>query len=113
MQLAMEPRRGHVVMERTSCTEVAVFAFLVLTETFACLLLAVAILQTLSDIAPAPELDLAQRAWAAARFGIEEAHALGPLFKHLARASRKGLRRAHRMQEHIRYERAQHEHPGV
>ena len=81
------------------------FEILVATELLLCLLLVIAVLQVLADIAPAPELDLGQRAWVAARFSMAEAGALGPLFKHLASASRHGLRQVHQMQERIRDER--------
>ena len=81
------------------------FEVLVVTEVFLCLLLVAAGLQGLSELAPAPELDLGQRAWAAARFSMAEAGALGPLFKRLVGASRHGLRQAHRMQERIRGQR--------
>jgi hypothetical protein len=67
--------------------------------------------QLLREISPAPELDLGERAWAAARFSMAEAGALGPLFRHLVRASRHGLRRAHEMQERIRTERPQYGNP--
>jgi hypothetical protein len=70
-----------------------------------CLLLAGCVHQALRETSAAPELDLGQRAWAAARFGMAEASALGPLFKHLVAASRQGLRLAHHMQEHIRDQR--------
>lgn len=81
------------------------FEFLVLTEAVVCLLLLTATLQAAADVPAAPELDLGQRAWVAARFSMAEANALGPLFKHLVAASRHGLRLAHQMQEHIRDER--------
>lgn len=81
------------------------FEILVLTEALLCLLLLTAVLQALSEVSPAPELDLGQRAWVAARFGMAEARELGPLFKHLVGASRHGLRLAHLMQERIRDER--------
>lgn len=81
------------------------FEVLVVTEAMLCALLLASLLQALSDIAPSPELDLGQRAWAAARFSLAEARALGPLFKHLVQASRQGLRRAHHMQEQIRGQR--------
>jgi hypothetical protein len=82
-----------------------VFECLVVTEALLCLLLLGGFLQALSEIAPAPELDLGQRAWAAARFSMAEARALGPLFKHLVGATRHGLRQAHHMQERIRDQR--------
>jgi hypothetical protein len=81
------------------------FEILVVTEAFLCLLLLVAMRQALFEIAPTPELDLGQRAWAAARYSMAEASALGPLFKRLVGASRQGLRLAHRMQERIRDQR--------
>jgi hypothetical protein len=81
------------------------FEVLVLTELLLCLLLLTAALQTLSAVPSAPELDFGQRAWVAAHFSMAEANALGPLFKHLVRASRRGLRLAHSMQERIRDER--------
>lgn len=83
----------------------AVFEVLVLSEAVVCLLLLAATLQAASDVPQAPELDLGQRAWVAARFSMAEADALGPLFKHLVAASRHGLRLAHQMQERIRDER--------
>jgi hypothetical protein len=81
------------------------FEILVVTEVLICLLLVAAAQQALSELSPAPELDLGQRAWVAARFSMNEARALGPLFKHLVGASRHGLRLAHHMQERIRDER--------
>ena len=82
-----------------------VFEILVLTETVLCLMLLGCARQALSEVAPAPELDLGQRAWVAARFSMTQASALGPLFKHLVRASRHALQQAHSMQEQIRGER--------
>ncbi len=84
-----------------------VFEILVVTEAFLCLLLLASAFQAASDVDPAPELNLGQRAWVAARFSMAEAQALGPLFKHLVGASRHALRRAHTMQERIRGEREQ------
>jgi hypothetical protein len=81
------------------------FEVLVMTEMVTCLMLLAATLQAATEVAPAPELDLGQRAWVAARFSMAQASALGPLFKHLIGASRQGLRLAHHMQEHIRDER--------
>ncbi|HKP62645.1 MAG TPA: hypothetical protein VJV78_38180 [Polyangiales bacterium] len=81
------------------------FETLVLTEAFLCLLLVVVALQTLCDVSATPELDLGQRAWAAARFSMAQAGALGPLFKHLVGASRGGLQLATQMQGRIRDER--------
>lgn len=81
------------------------FEVLVLTEAVLCLLIVGAGLQALSEVSATPELDLGQRAWAAARFGMAQASALGPLFKHLVGASRHGMQLAHRMQESIREER--------
>ena len=81
------------------------FEMLVLAEALVCLLLLGGALQALSEIAPAPELDLGQRAWVAAHFSMTEARALGPLFKHLVGASRHGLRHANHMQERIRDQR--------
>ncbi len=75
---------------------------LVVVEGVLCLLLAVAMFQALFELPKTPELELGQRAWTAARFSMAEARALGPLFRHLVRASRHGLGRAHRMQERIR-----------
>jgi hypothetical protein len=78
------------------------FEILVMAEVLICLLLLASVLQALSELPPAPELYLGQRAWTAAHFSMAEARALGPLFKHLVRASRQGLLIAHRMQDHIR-----------
>jgi hypothetical protein len=83
------------------------FEVLVATELFSCLLLIVAGVQTLKELPATPELELGRRAWVAARFSMTEANALGPLFKHLVRASRHGLRLAHDMQEGIRIKRSQ------
>lgn len=82
------------------------FELLVAIEVVLCVLLAAGLVQVLAQIAPAPELDLGQRAWAAARFGMAEASALGPLFRHLVRAARRGLQHAHEIQEQIRSERS-------
>lgn len=89
------------------------FEILVLLETLLCALLMASCVQALQEIAPTPEVDLGQRAWAAARFSMAEAGALGPLFKHLVRASRHGLRQAHQMQERIRTERGLREPSGL
>jgi hypothetical protein len=82
------------------------FEVLVATELFSCLLLIFAGVQTLKELPETPELELGRRAWVAARFSMAEATALGPLFKHLVRASRHGLRLAHDMQESIRTKRS-------
>jgi hypothetical protein len=87
------------------------FEILLVIEALLCLLLAVGLVQVLSEIAATPEVDLGQRAWVAARFGMAEASALGPLFKHLVRASRHGLQRAHHIQEHIRTQRMSRRRP--
>jgi hypothetical protein len=89
------------------------FEILLVVETLLCLLLAVGVVQLLAAIAVTPEVDLGQRAWVAARFSMAEASALGPLFKHLVRASRHGLRRAHGIQERIRTERTSRQHTRV
>jgi hypothetical protein len=81
------------------------FELLVLTEAVLCMLLVTAVLRALSELAAAPERDLGQRAWVAARFSMAQAKALGPLFKHLVGASRHALQLAHGMQERIRAER--------
>lgn len=81
------------------------FEALVLTEAVLCLLMLVVALQTLCEISATPELELGQRAWAAARFSMAQASALGPLFKHLVGASRHGLLLATDMQAGIRHER--------
>ena len=81
------------------------FEILVLTEALLCVLLVGLALHTLSEISATPELELGQRAWAAARFSMAQARELGPLFKHLVGASRSGLQLAHQMQERIRDER--------
>ncbi|HKO94334.1 MAG TPA: hypothetical protein VJU61_24440 [Polyangiaceae bacterium] len=78
------------------------FEVLVATELLSCVLLLLAGLQTLNELPERPEVALAERAWMAARFNMTQAAALGPLFKHLVRASRHGLRLAHDMQEGIR-----------
>ena len=89
------------------------FEILLGIEALLCVLLAVGVFQVLAEIAPTPEVDLGQRAWVAARFGMAEAAALGPLFKHLVRASRHGLQRAHGMQERIRNQRTSRQQPAV
>src|SRR5262245_35905142 len=81
------------------------FEMLVLTEAVMCLLLLTAFVQSLAELAAAPELDLGERAWVAGRFCMTEAKALGPLFKHLVGASRGALQLAHSMQEDIRAQR--------
>jgi hypothetical protein len=78
------------------------FEVLVATELLSCVLLLLAGLQTLMELPETPEVALGERAWMAARFNMVQADALGPLFKHLVRASRHGLRLAHAMQEGIR-----------
>jgi hypothetical protein len=89
------------------------FETLVALETLLCAVLAGRAVQILADIAPAPELELGQRAWVAARYGMAEAGALGPLFRHLVRATRSGLHQAHQIQEQIRSERARRESAGA
>jgi hypothetical protein len=89
------------------------FEVLVATELLSCLLLIAVGVRGLSELAEAPELDLGQRAWVAARFSMAEANALGPLFKHLVRASRHGLRLAHAMQESIRADRSLRQPSGA
>jgi hypothetical protein len=89
------------------------FETLVALETLLCAVLAGRAVQTLAEIAPAPELELGQRAWVAARYGMAEASALGPLFRHLVRATRSGLHQAHQIQEQIRCERARRESLGA
>lgn len=89
------------------------FEVLVATEFVSCLLLIVMGLQSLAALPETPELELGQRAWAAARFSMKEADALGPLFKHLVRASRHGLRLAHDMQESIRVRRVRERPAGA
>lgn len=89
------------------------FETLVVSELLLCTLLGVAALKVFAEIAPAPEVDLGQRAWIASRFSMAEADALGPLFRHLVRASRKGLQLSHRLQERIRTERLRHRSPRV
>lgn len=81
------------------------FEALVSMEAGLCALLVGAAVKSLADLAPNPELELGRRAWMAARFGMREAEALGPLFKHLGRATRNALREAHRLQDEIRSER--------
>jgi hypothetical protein len=89
------------------------FEVLVATELLSCLLLLAAGLQALADLPEMPELELGRRAWAAARFSMTQAAALGPLFKHLVRAARHGLRLAHDMQESIRSERTRRQPSGA
>jgi hypothetical protein len=89
------------------------FEILLAIETLLCLLLVFGVVQVLSEIAVTPEVDLGQRAWVAARFSMAEASALGPLFRHLVRASRHGLRHAHVIQERVRTERSSRRHPRV
>jgi hypothetical protein len=89
------------------------FEVLVATELLSCLLLIAVGLQALADLPEMPELELGQRAWAAAHFSMTQAAALGPLFKHLVRASRHGLRVAHDMQESIRTERTRRQPSGA
>lgn len=82
------------------------FEVLLTIEVLLCLMLGAGMVRLLAELSPAPELDLGQRAWAAARFGMAEAAALGPLFRHLTRSAREGLQLSHRLQEQIRGERA-------
>lgn len=89
------------------------FEVLVATELLSCVLLLLAGLQTLSELPETPEVALGERAWVAARFNMAQAAALGPLFKHLVRASRHGLRLAHDMQEGIRMQRTRTQPSGV
>jgi hypothetical protein len=89
------------------------FETLVALEALLCAALAGRAVQVLAEIAPAPELELGQRAWVAARYGMAEASALGPLFRHLVRATRGGLQQAHQIQEQIRSERARREALGA
>ena len=89
------------------------FEVLVATELLSCLLLIAVGVQALTQLAETPELELGQRAWVAARFSMAEAAALGPLFKHLVRASRHGLRLAHDLQEGIRTQRTQRQPSGA
>lgn len=89
------------------------FEVLVVTELLSCLLMLAMGVQALRDLPESPELDLGRRAWAAARFSMAQAAALGPLFKHLTRASRHGLRLAHEMQEGIRTERTRRQPSGA
>jgi hypothetical protein len=89
------------------------FEVLVATELLSCLLLLACGVQSLRDLAETPELELGQRAWKAARFSMSEATAMGPLFRHLVRASRHGLRLAHDMQERIRTQRVQRQTAGA
>lgn len=89
------------------------FELLVLVETLLCVLLMIGTFKLLAEVPATPEVCLGQRAWVAARFSMEQADALGPLFQHLTRATRHGLRRAHRMQEAIRTQRARRASPPV
>jgi hypothetical protein len=89
------------------------FEVLVATELLSCLLMIAVGVQALADLPETPELELGQRAWSAARFSMAQAAALGPLFKHLVRASRHGLRLAHDMQENIRTERTRSQPSGA
>lgn len=89
------------------------FKLLVATELVSCLLMVAVALHTLKKLAETPELELAERAWVAARFSMTQAAALGPLFKHLVRASRHGLRLAHDMQEGIRRQRTLRQPSGA
>jgi hypothetical protein len=81
------------------------FEVLLVSEVVTCLLLVAIAVHALAELPEAPEVALGQRAWVAARFSMAEASELGPLFRHLVRASRQGLWLAHAMQEHIRTER--------
>ena len=81
------------------------FEVLLTAQLLSCPLLIVLAIQALKALPEAPELELGQRAWVAARFSMGQANALGPLFKHLVRASRHGLRLAHEMQESVRQQR--------
>jgi hypothetical protein len=89
------------------------FEALMATELLSCLMLLIAGVQVLRELPETPEVELGQRAWAAARFSMTEATALGPLFKHLVRAGRHGLRLAHEMQEGIRVQRISRRPSGV
>jgi hypothetical protein len=89
------------------------FEVLVATELFSCLLMVAAAMRALTELPETPELELGQRAWVAARFSMTQADALGPLFKHLVRASRHGLRLAHDMQEGIRTQRTRKQPSGA
>jgi hypothetical protein len=89
------------------------FEVLVATELLSCLLLIAIGMQALTALPEMPELELGQRAWMAARFSMAQAAALGPLFKHLVRASRHGLRLAHDLQESIRTQRTRKQPSGA
>src|SRR5687768_15759430 len=89
------------------------FEVLVVTELLSCLLMLAVAVQSLRELPETPELDLGKRAWAAARFSMAQAAELGPLFKHLTRASRHGLRLAHELQEGIRVERTRTQPSGT
>jgi len=89
------------------------FEVLLMSEVVTCLLLVAIAVQALAELPEAPEVELGQRAWVAARFSMAEASQLGPLFRHLVRASRQGLWLAHAMQEHIRTERVAHTPSGL
>ena len=88
------------------------FEMLMATELLSCLMLVAIGLKTLQELPESPEVELGARAWAAARISMAEATALGPLFKHLVRAGRHGLRLAHEMQESIRVERRSRQPSG-
>jgi hypothetical protein len=81
------------------------FELLLATELISGLLLITVGVHALRALPEAPELELGQRAWVAARFSMGQAAAMGPLFRHLVRASRHGLRLAHDIQESIRQQR--------
>jgi hypothetical protein len=81
------------------------FEVLLMVEVLLCGLLGYATVRVMDELDAAPEVALGQRAWMAARFGMAEARALGPLFTHLVGASRQGLRRAHALQSQIQAER--------
>jgi hypothetical protein len=89
------------------------FEVLLATEVLCGLLLIAVGVQALRALPEAPELELGQRAWVAARFSMGQASALGPLFKHLVLASRHGLRLANEIQESIRRQRTQGEPSGA
>jgi len=88
------------------------FEALVVVEAGLCALLASSAVKSIMNMSPAPEVELCRRAWVAARFGISQAQALGPLFKHLQRAASKGLQEAHRLQDEIRGVRERHHSSG-
>ncbi|MFT3922281.1 MAG: hypothetical protein QM778_07085 [Myxococcales bacterium] len=89
------------------------FELLLAAQLLCCPVLVAIFLQTLRALPEAPELELGQRAWVAARFSMGQANALGPLFKHLVRASRHGLQLAHEIQESIRQERIARQPSGT